>query len=152
MEFASIAARGDGSTHTLMFAEGINAGVWTGVSAPDKKWHYGFCWEDPDILENALSTSESRDLANSAQYRRMNGVRELLPLQNGDKAPNSAFPSSFHSGNINVAYVGGQVLTLAETIDPIVYAQLMTTNRKLSDLEYRGKYDRDMPLPDAADF
>jgi prepilin-type N-terminal cleavage/methylation domain-containing protein len=146
--FASIAAQGDGSTHTLMFAEGLNAEVWTGITKPDKKWHYGFCWEDPQMIGAAITSHDSDDLVMNKQFRLINGVREFLPPHDGDKAPNSGFPSSFHPGGVNVAFVGGQVINLADTISPVVYAQLMTSNRKLSDLEFRDKRDRDMPLPD----
>ncbi len=153
MTFATVQAKGDGSTNTLMFAEGINAGVWTGISTPDKKWHYGFCWEQPDIVAQALSNGvSSPQLVSDAQYRLVDGVREILPEYKGDKAPNTGIASSFHSAGVNVAFVGGQVLFISDRINPLVWAQLMTTNYKLSDLKLHGKYDRDLPQPDADDY
>jgi prepilin-type N-terminal cleavage/methylation domain-containing protein len=150
MTFASVQAKGDGSTHTLMFAEGINAHVWTGITARDKKWHYGFCWEDPLMVENAMNNGVSDPkLESDARYRIVNGVKEVLPTRDGDKAPNSGFASSHHSGGVNVAFVGGAVVNISDRINPIVFAQLMTSNRKLSDLKYNDKYDRDMATPDA---
>ena len=35
---------------------------------------------------------------------------------------------------MNVAFCGGQVEFMAETIDPLIYAQLMTSNSKRSKL------------------
>ena len=153
MTFASVQAQGDGSTHTLMFAEGINALVWTGISQPDKAWHYGFCWEDPQRLKDATTGGvSSPQLVTDPRFRVVNGVKEILPEHQGDKAPNSGFASSFHPGGVNVAFVGGAVLYLSDRINPIVYAQLMTSNRKLSDLEYGGKHDRDMSTPGPDDY
>jgi prepilin-type N-terminal cleavage/methylation domain-containing protein/prepilin-type processing-associated H-X9-DG protein len=153
MTFASVQAQGDGSTHTLMFAEGLNAKAWTGITKPDKKWHYGFCWEAPDAVEQAMTNGVSDPKQEiDSRYRIMNGVKEILPEYKGDKAPNTGFPSSHHPGGVNVAFVGGQVIYLRDQINPVVYAQLMTSNRKLSSLQYKGVADRDMPTPDADDF
>ena len=153
MTFASVQAQGDGSTHTLMFAEGINAQVWTGISQPDKKWHYGFCWEDPMRVEQATTNGVSDPkLETDPRYRIVNGVKELLPAYQRDKAPNAGFASSHHPSGINVAFVGGAVINISDRINPIVFAQLMTSNRKLSDLAYQGKADRDMPAPNADSY
>lgn len=153
MTFANVQAQGDGSTHTLMFAESINAEVWTGITAPDRKWHYGFCWEQPDTIGMALTGGVSNpQLASDPRYRIINGAKELLPKVHGDKAPNSGFPSGHHPGGVNVAFVGGQVIYLSDRISPVVYAQLMTSNRKRSNLVNRNNPDRDLPLPDADDY
>lgn len=153
MSFAHVQAQGDGSTHTLMFAEGINALAWTGLGAADKAWHYGFCWEDPQRIKNARENGvSSPQLVVDSSFRVINGVKEILPEYKGDKAPNTGFASSFHPGGVNVAFVGGAVVFLSEQINPIVYAQLMTSNRKLSDLEYAGKFDRDMATPGPDDY
>jgi prepilin-type processing-associated H-X9-DG protein len=66
-----------------------------------------------------------------------------------EKEENSGFPSSNHSGGVNVAFVGGSVRFLSDRISPVVYAQLMTTIRKRSDLKVGDIEERDMPVPDA---
>jgi prepilin-type processing-associated H-X9-DG protein len=154
--FATIQAQGDGSTNTLLFAEGLNALHWTFVAGDthDEKWHFGFCWEQPDAIakaqQNAPSNPDERD---HPGFRFINGVRELLPANHvGEKSPNAAIPSSNHPGGVNVAFVGGQVILLSERISPTVYAQLMTINHKLSDLEVNDVKDRDLPMPDADDY
>ena len=154
--FAYVQAEGDGSTNTLMLAEGLNAVHWgyVGGDAPDKKWYFGFCWELPGALAAGGSTSDP-DRLTSPQYRVINGLREKISFASvGEKklAPNTGFPSSYHPGGVNVAFVGGQVQFMSEKISPLVYAQLMTSNRKGSDLEFNDKEDRDLPMPDADDY
>ena len=153
LTMASVQSQGDGSTHTLMFSEGINALAWTGFSQPDKAWHYGFCWEDPQTVKNSTTNGvSSPQMVVDPSFRVINGVKEILPEYQGDKAPNTGVASSFHPGGVNVAFVGGAVVFLSDRISPIVYAQLMTSNRKLSDLAYGGKADRDMPTPGPDDY
>ncbi len=154
--FATIQSQGDGSTNTLMFAEGLSALYWThvGGDAPDKKWHFGFCWEQPGEIQYAEQNSPDRpDIGRDPQFRKPNGVREPL---GGDtmrgKTENSAFPSSHHPSGVNVAFVGGQVRLLNDRISPLVYAQLMTSNRKRSDLFVGDTTDRDLSAPDADDY
>jgi prepilin-type processing-associated H-X9-DG protein len=48
--------------------------------------------------------------------------------------PNYGFPSSNHPGGVNMAFCGGAVQFVSEEITPQVYAQLMTSNRKGSEL------------------
>jgi prepilin-type processing-associated H-X9-DG protein len=67
----------------------------------------------------------------------------------GDKAEDSAFPSSHHPGGVNVAFCGGTVRRLSERISPVVYAQLMTSIRKRSDLVVNSVEDRDLPTQSA---
>jgi prepilin-type N-terminal cleavage/methylation domain-containing protein len=153
MNFANIQAQGDGSTHTLMLAEGINAQVWTGIAEYDKKWNYGFCWGAPADIQQATTNGVSDPLlVRDDRYKVINGIRELLPDYNGGKAPNAGTPSSYHPGGVNVAFIGGQVIFLSERINPIVFAQLMTSNRKLSDLAYNNRLDRDMSTPGPDDY
>ena len=154
--FAHIQAQGDGSTGTLMFAEGLNALHWAlmGGNVPDKKWHFGFCWEQPGTIDQALANSSTgSDLMSSPQHRVVNGVREMFWKEHvGKKEPNAAFPSSHHPGGVNVAFVGGQVVFLNEKISSVVYAQLMTSNHKQSDLFAGGKSDREMRAPGGDDY
>ena len=146
MTFAYIQAEGDGTTNTLLYAEGINAMVWTGITAPDKKWHYGFCWERPDIMAAGYEDSNST-LETGSQYRFINRIRESLTYNPNEKPANSCAPSSYHSSGVNVAFVGGNVMYLSEQIEPLVFAQLMTSNRRDSDLE-----EENLEQPDSDDY
>jgi prepilin-type processing-associated H-X9-DG protein len=153
---ATIQSQGDGSTNTLMLSEGLSALYWAhvGGDAPDKKWHFGFCWEQPAAISYAEQHSPSRpDVARDPQFRRINGVREPVAGQAlRDKTENSAFPSSYHPGGVNVAFAGGQVRLLSERINTLVYAQLMTSNHKRSDLRAGEVKDRDLPAPGGDDY
>ncbi len=53
------------------------------------------------------------------------------------------WPSSNHPGGVNAAFCGGQVRFEAETMDPVVYGQLMTSNHVKSKLTN----DRTMQAP-----
>jgi prepilin-type processing-associated H-X9-DG protein len=154
--FALVQAQGDGSTNTLMFAEGLNALYWThvGGDSPDKKWHFGFCWEQPDLIAAAEEDSvSSPSLDRDREFRAINRLREVRGYGSlGEKAENSGVPSSNHPGGVNVAFCGGAVRFLSDRISPVVYAQLMTSVRKRSDLVVDGIPDRDLPVPDADSY
>jgi prepilin-type N-terminal cleavage/methylation domain-containing protein len=151
--FATIQAQGDGSTHTLMFSEGLNALYWNHVGglAPDKKWHFGFCWEQPEAIAYAEANPADRiDYDRDRQFRAINRLREVRGYGSlREKAENSAFPSSNHAAQVNVAFVGGAVRSISDRISPVVYAQLMTSIAKRSDLHFEKRADRDLPKPDA---
>jgi prepilin-type processing-associated H-X9-DG protein len=57
------------------------------------------------------------------------------------------WPSSSHPGGVNVAFCGGQVVFVAESIDPVVYGQLMTSKAARSKLVAGGVPDRKLPQP-----
>ncbi len=44
-----------------------------------------------------------------------------------------AYPSSRHPGGVNVAFCGGNIEFMREAIDPLVYAQLMTSQQQAVD-------------------
>jgi prepilin-type processing-associated H-X9-DG protein len=44
------------------------------------------------------------------------------------------FPHSTHPGGVNMSFCDGHVTTINETMDPLIYGQLMTSNRNRSRL------------------
>ena len=144
MSFAYLQGKGDGTTKTLMVSESIGALYWgyrdssdyTGV--PDQPYHFGFMWERPTVLVGAgadtkLRVNGSKDPATYTNFAGMNTEYG----QNGsatDLLQRPGMPSSNHPGGVNVGFVGGQVQLLNDQIEPFVYAQLMTSNHKQSDL------------------
>jgi prepilin-type N-terminal cleavage/methylation domain-containing protein/prepilin-type processing-associated H-X9-DG protein len=148
----------DGTSKTLMLSENLHTIFWSynavlteqvyvqqdGPANPirDAKHLFGFVWKH-----------------NPREFERINGdnyydlnqpPNETDPMvAYADPAYESyGFPSSDHPGGVNVAYCGGQVELLAETVDPIVYAQLMTSNRNRSKLKSAaGVEDRKLPQP-----
>jgi prepilin-type processing-associated H-X9-DG protein len=62
------------------------------------------------------------------------------------------YPSSGHSGGVNVAYSDGHIDFLTEGIAPEIYAMLMTSNRNRSTFVFNGTPDRKLTQPAADDI
>jgi len=160
MTIAYLQAKGDGTTKTLMLSENMNAINW-GYStnddrdmAPDRKFHFGFCWEQPKAVVDGIANPSTGPKV-GAEERRINGQREADEADSFLLMPgNDGFPSSNHPATVNAAFVGGQVVGIGDQIDIVVYAQLMTSNHKKSDLlNAAGTIeDRDLDQPSDSDF
>jgi prepilin-type processing-associated H-X9-DG protein len=155
----SLAQVTDGTSKTLLLSENLHTIYWTyaiaqhpsgqGYVQPansaiqDGKHLFGFVWKNQPN-----------------QFERINGDRyydQPSPGPPNENSPMEAFadpvyesygyPSSNHPGGVNVAFCGGQVEFMAESIDPLVYAQLMTSNSKRSKLVWNMTSDRKLPQP-----
>ena len=74
------------------------------------------------------------------------GNQQPMPSSPGFES--YGFPSSNHPGGVNVAFCGGQIVFVPESIDPLVYGQLMTSNRNRSSLKRSdGTPERKLPPP-----
>jgi prepilin-type processing-associated H-X9-DG protein len=64
-----------------------------------------------------------------------------------------AIPSCNHPGGFDVSFADGHIEFLSETIDPRVYAQLMTSNSKKSTLiwDVGSGLQKDSELPQPSD-
>lgn len=156
VNMATVQSKGDGATNVLMLSEGLSALYWNyvGTASPNKKWDFGFCWDQPYDIAQAREGGDWGDIKRSQAWRVVNGVREDIAGSSiGDKTENSAFPSSYHPRGVNVAFVGGQVQFLREDINAFVFAQLMTSNRKNSDLrDINRDSERELRQPGAGDY
>ena len=134
---------GDGTTKTMMLSESLASLYW-GYRAPadytdvlDQPYHFGFGWELPALIaaDNKLRVNGSKELPEYTNFSGMDGVfnSPSSPSDNPGN-PRPGLPSSNHSGGVNAAFVAGHVQFIADEIDPFVYAQLMTSNHKQSDL------------------
>ena len=166
MTVGYLQSSGDGTTKTLMLTENLNATHWgydtddSRTVTPDRKYHFGFCWEQPEVIVNDLAspTSDPNEKVD-LQFRRINGQREAndgATDANGLVSPsgmvaNDGFPSSNHPGGVNVAFCGGAVNFISDQIDSQVYAQLMTSNHKRSDLWNAAHTVRDRKLDQPSD-
>jgi prepilin-type processing-associated H-X9-DG protein len=73
---------------------------------------------------------------------------DMLAYSDASKYETYGYPSSAHSGGVNVAYCGGNVTFVAEGMEPTVYGQLMTSNSKKSNLIGPGNVpDRKLQQP-----
>lgn len=156
MSFAYLQGKGDGTTKTLMVSESLGALHWgyrqdtdyTGV--PDQPYHFGFMWERPTVLTGSsadlkLRVNGPKDPPNYANFEEMDDEYNRTGLNATDQFQRPGIPSSNHPGGVNVGFVGGQVQLLSDQIEPFVYAQLMTSNHKQSDL------DEDATRPEPSD-
>ncbi len=136
---------GDGSSTTLMMSENVDGGLWTDFA----EWDVGFVWE-PDIDGSGNPISPFLDYGNlstnklsqyGSEVRSINQdigfsvFAELGEEQTGESAQPSnpyrfARPSSYHPGGVNVVFADGHTGFLAENIDAVVYAQLMSPQGK----------------------
>ncbi len=157
--------KGDGMTKTIMLSENLSATHWGYFSTfgvtdvPDAKYHFGFCWEQPETIITSLgnppSADPEQDRETEPRFRRINGLKEPLfyseidpAMASSDGTSNYGFPSSYHPAGVNVAFMGGQVVFVADQIDAFVYAQLMTSNQKRSDLMNGDKIlERELAAP-----
>lgn len=147
MSIAYLQGKGDGTTATLMLSESLAALHYTYTAADhdstiDASHHFGFNWVLPaDIVkDNKLRVNGSREEPQYTTLAEMTAA--MTPKVEGGTPsdspsapmPRVGLPSSNHSGLVNVAFVGGNVSSISDQIDPFVYAQLMTSNHKQSGL------------------
>jgi prepilin-type N-terminal cleavage/methylation domain-containing protein len=150
--------KADGLTKTMMLSESLGALYWgykqdEYSSTPDDAVHFGFTWENPGIVANDTKRriNGSKDAPGYLTFADMtNSVNNLepptLPAE-GDDLQRPGLPSSFHSGGVNSAFAGGQVAFIADQIEPLVYAQLMTSNHKQSELGTAPNFEKNLPEP-----
>ncbi len=157
----------DGMSQTIMLAENLRTVNWTYVPEEEftpmggtgnQKYHFGVCWEQPATVATAVASLN--DLSNPLDRDpRINGFTESESpgslVSNMTKV--EGFPSSLHPGGVNVAYMGGSVSFLSDAIEPLAYAQIMTSDRKNSDLHTgagsaRTEYEEFLPPVDTSQF
>jgi prepilin-type N-terminal cleavage/methylation domain-containing protein len=154
MSFAQVQ---DGTSKTLLLSENVHSVFWCyaiqssdgqlvvpdGSSHPirDAKHLFGFIWKN--------NPSELERINGDNYYDHGPPPDDQNPMVAfAEPAYESyAFPSSNHPGGVNVAFCAGQIDFMAEQVSPLVYAQLMTSNSKRSDLEANNTPDRKLPQP-----
>lgn len=170
----SLAQIPDGSSKTLLLSENLHAFYWSfealqstaqdGVwlqndssTIPDMKHLFGFVWK------NQASNQPSQiERINGDRYYDRNQSPTTVNANNpmlaySDSAYESyGYPSSVHPGGVNMAFCGGNIEFTSESIDPRVYAQLMTSNSKRSSLKWDvgsgAKPDRQLPQPNDDEY
>jgi prepilin-type N-terminal cleavage/methylation domain-containing protein len=155
MSIVYLQAKGDGMARTLMLSENVNALHWGYTldkdrdETKDRSYHFGFCWEQP----SEISKAEANETAK--RYRRINNHfgEDESKKSFVQMTPDDGFPSSHHPEIVNVAFASGSVQALNQDIDPLVYAQLMTSNHKLSDLQDAdGAPEKELKQPEEGDW
>jgi prepilin-type N-terminal cleavage/methylation domain-containing protein len=137
--------KGDGMTKTLMLAESTAALYWAYPASdysttPDASFHFGFGWEEPEAVRQdpKKRINGYRDPTIYTTFEEMTKLKkddEPTTLPNPpDPFVRPGIPSSNHSGGTNVAFMAGHVDFIVDQVEPFVYAQLCTSNRKESEL------------------
>jgi prepilin-type processing-associated H-X9-DG protein len=135
---------------TMMLTENTYALYWGYRSfedeyhTKDRSYHFGFCWEQPAVVDQGIKDQTAEG------FRRINGnLARDEPTIFAELTIDHGFPSSYHPGGVNVAFADGAVTFITDDIDPMVYAQLMTSDRDNSDLiNAAGVPEKELPQPE----
>ncbi len=140
---------GDGTGTTMLITENIQASTWDATSffvpgslPPVKQGipHNVFVWLDTTQPSSTLLIDGDKDAF---------GVNDRPTLQ-------TARPSSYHRGGVNVAFCDGHIIFMRNSIDYDVYARLMSTDGEDCWKNYfkskssSPKIDQRVLVPDAA--
>jgi prepilin-type N-terminal cleavage/methylation domain-containing protein/prepilin-type processing-associated H-X9-DG protein len=146
----SLAQIADGTSKTIMLSENMHAWYWSYGAPPanqddsqivDAKHIFGFVWKN-------------RTASQPSKIERINGDRYYEPpavapttMEQFAAAGHESygFPNSTHPGGVNMAFCDGHITFIGETMEPLVYAQLMTSNRNRSNL---ADHTQVPPLPE----
>jgi prepilin-type N-terminal cleavage/methylation domain-containing protein/prepilin-type processing-associated H-X9-DG protein len=152
---------GDSSGTTAEFepAYALGAGGMKDISPIiDTKHIFGFVWKNDAAGAERINGDKNFDRltnpadipANMAQFATVNNGS--VPGFVAAFYESYGFPASNHPNGVNVAFCGGQVDFMADSVEPRVYAQLMTTNRNRSSLEIDGQPERKAAEPSDSDY
>jgi prepilin-type N-terminal cleavage/methylation domain-containing protein/prepilin-type processing-associated H-X9-DG protein len=154
----------DGGSNTLMLSESVHpwfyaydGGPTTDVFEPgtngqgqkdiarirDTKHIYGFVWSN---------TASGIQRINGDNERNILAIEDSMSIFAGPTYEQLGYPSSNHPGGVNVAFVDGHIIFLLDSVEPRVYGQLMTSNRKRSNLQVNSLTDKNLPQPAADEY
>jgi prepilin-type processing-associated H-X9-DG protein len=156
----SLAQVVDGTTKTLMLAENLHTLYWCyepktgtnggyvqndGSQVPDTKDLFGFVWKNHPGVNDRINGDKSYDKAQSPEQKNPSNP-QLAMASDPTVYETYAYPSSNHPGGVNVAFCGGTIRFMGDSIDPVVYGQIMTSNARKSNL-----VSATLGLPNGAD-
>lgn len=147
----------DGLSETILLSENLRTVNWAyvpadeydfGASTGNQKYHFGITWAQPNDVANAVADTDPTNDMRINYTTEAESPGSLISAMTRFEG----FPSSAHPGGVNVAFAGGSVSFVGEDISPTVYAQVMTTDRKNSDLHegngsQEAQYERNLPTP-----
>lgn len=161
----SLAQVVDGTTKTLMLSENLHALYWCyepqstdkgyvqndASSIPDTKHLFGFVWKNHPTTDDRINGDKNYDKKNPPD--KANATNPMAAYAD-ISYETYGYPSSNHPGGVNVAFCGGTIRFMGETIDPVIYGQIMTSNSRKSNLRRAsdGLEDRKLPQPADSDL
>jgi prepilin-type N-terminal cleavage/methylation domain-containing protein/prepilin-type processing-associated H-X9-DG protein len=155
----SLAQVVDGTTKTLMLSENLHTMSWVyepktplggsgyvqndSSTIPDTKHLFGFVWKNHPGVDDRINGDKN--------YDHKTPPADMATYAVAANYETYGYPSSNHPGGVNVAFCGGTIRFMGETIDPVVYGQIMTSNSRKSTLYGNGVADRKLPQPADSD-
>jgi prepilin-type processing-associated H-X9-DG protein len=144
----------DGQSKTLMVSESLHTWYWTyGITAAtgggtntnaqddlstikDAKHLFGFVWKNRFPTTNADPIERINGDKHYDKNPAPNTMDNFAVIGTGTPPLYEAYgyPCSNHPGGIDVGFCDGHGLFVADTIDPTIYGQLMTSNHNKSNL------------------
>jgi len=127
----------------------ISSGVKDTSPIEDSPHVFGFVWRiEPQTIQR---------INGDPNYDQNPPPADMAEFADPGTTPNFlyesyGYPSSNHPNGVNVAFCGGQVDFMAGSIDPRIYAQLMTSNAKRSSYYQGTTPDRKLPQPSDSDY
>lgn len=152
----------DGTSKTLMLSENLHSWYYAYPQSGGEAYTVGF-----DATKDLSPIKDAKHIFGFIWKNNPAGIERINGDKNFDKATPPAsmldfavqgttgspiyedygYPSSGHPGGVNVAFCDGHLVLIAETIEPRIYAQLMTSNHKRSKLVVNNVPDRKLPQP-----
>jgi len=149
MSFAYVSSN-DGQSKTMMISENVNTWFWAYDvnTIVDVKHLFGFVWStDPQSIERI---NGDRFFDQTVPPDSMAEFSDTGSTAVGYES--YGYPASNHPGGVNVAFCGGRIVFINESIEPRVYAMLMTSNSKRSKFFVGTVADRRLAQPADNDF
>jgi prepilin-type N-terminal cleavage/methylation domain-containing protein len=166
----SLAQVVDGTTKTLMLSENLHALYWTYEAVPgaagnatyaqndsstikDTKHLFGFIWKNEPGVNDRINGDKNYDQPSPGPPDKVNPSNPMLAYSDPAAYETYGYPSSNHPGGVNVAFCGGTIRFMGDSIDPTIYGQIMTSNARKSNLIRKadGVVDRKLPQPADSD-
>jgi prepilin-type processing-associated H-X9-DG protein len=155
----SLAQVVDGTTKTLMLSENLHTFYWSyeaistangyaqndNSAIKDTKHLFGFVWKNEPGVNERINGDKNYDQPSPGP------PSDMIAYSDASKYESYGYPSSNHPGGVNVAFCGGTVRFMGDSIDPTIYGQLMTSNARKSNLIRKSDSIPDRKLPQPAD-
>jgi prepilin-type N-terminal cleavage/methylation domain-containing protein len=158
----SLAQVVDGTTKTLMLSENLHTFYWSyeaistangyvqndSSTIKDTKHLFGFVWKNEPGVNDRINGDKNYDQPSPGP------PADMIAYSDASKYETYGYPSSNHPGGVNVAFCGGTIRFMGDSIDPVIYGQIMTSNARKSNLIRKsdGVVDRKLPQPADSDI
>jgi prepilin-type N-terminal cleavage/methylation domain-containing protein len=164
----------DGQSKTLMVSENLHTWYWTydttsatGGTAnhyaqddaspiQDAKHLFGFVWKN---VAASSGIQPWERINGDKHYDKNPSPNTMSDFAKIGAAPTNryesyGYPSSNHPGGVDVGFCDGHGVFMSDSVDPVIYGQLMTSNHNKSNLlDAAGAVkDKTLPQPSDSDF